>query len=201
MNRWDDRGDLEPPRSASVPLACCSRLEASTRRCDAGAPRMAQPYRLSPGRVACQMLCVLCGLLPPAWSAIPANAQTPPPHDYAAVDAIFSRHCLDCHASPDAEGQFVLESFDTLMKGGEIGPAVVPGKSGESLLIKMIEGRFEKEGKKKIMPPGKRKKLAPEEIALLKAWIDAGAPHPRPPACRRNWSCRGLNRRSPREIP
>ena len=72
----------------------------------------------------------------------------------------------------------MLESFDTLMKGGEIGPAVVPGKSGESLLIKMIEGRFEKEGKKKIMPPGKRKKLAPEEIALLKAWIDAGAPAP-----------------------
>ena len=72
----------------------------------------------------------------------------------------------------------MLESFDSLMKGGEIGPAVVPGKSGESLLMKMIEGRFEKEGKRQIMPPGRRKKLAPEEIAVIKAWIDAGAPAP-----------------------
>jgi len=94
------------------------------------------------------------------------------------VDAIFSQHCLDCHSAPDAEGQFVLESFDALMKGGEIGPAIVPGKSDASLLVQMIEGRFEKEGKKKIMPPGKRKKLVPEEIATIKTWIDAGAPAP-----------------------
>src|SRR5262245_36903753 len=64
--------------------------------------------------------------------------------DYAAVDAIFTEHCLDCHAGKDAEGQLVLESFDALMKGGEIGAAVVPGKSAESLLVQMIEGRFEK---------------------------------------------------------
>src|SRR6266446_4443144 len=105
-----------------------------------------------------QLLCVF-SLLSVLRSAVPLQAQTPSPHDYAAVDAIFSQHCLDCHSAPDAEGQFVLESFDALMKGGEIGPAIVPGKSDASLLVQMIEGRFEKEGKKKIMPPGKRKKL------------------------------------------
>src|SRR5437867_3588837 len=94
------------------------------------------------GRGYNQLLCVF-SLLSVLRSAVPLQAQTPSPHDYAAVDAIFSQHCLDCHAAQDAEGQFVLESFDSLMKGGEIGPAVVPGKSGESLLIKMIEGRFE----------------------------------------------------------
>src|SRR5437899_252444 len=45
---------------------------------------------------------------------------------YAAVDSIFSKYCLDCHASKDPEGELVLESFDTLMKGGEIGPAILP---------------------------------------------------------------------------
>jgi sugar lactone lactonase YvrE len=95
--------------------------------------------------------------------------------DYAAVDAIFTKHCLDCHASKDPEGELVLESFDSLMKGGELGPAVVRGKSAESLLVQMIEGRFEKENKKKIMPPGKRAKLTPAEIAAIKEWIDAGA--------------------------
>jgi WD40 repeat protein len=94
------------------------------------------------------------------------------------VDAIFTAHCLDCHGSKDPEGDLVLESFDSLMKGGEIGAAIVPGKSSESLLVQMIEGRFEKDGKKKIMPPGKRTKLTAEEIATIKAWIDAGAHAP-----------------------
>ena len=43
------------------------------------------------------------------------------------------------------------------------------------MIVKMIEGSAEKGGKKKIMPPGKREKLAPAEIELVKAWIDAGA--------------------------
>jgi hypothetical protein len=103
------------------------------------------------------------------------------PSDYASVDAIFTKHCLDCHASKDPEGDLVLESFDTLMKGGEIGAAVLPGKSSESLLVRMIEGRFQKDGKKKIMPPGKRAKLTPAEIATIKAWIDAGALAPAAP--------------------
>ena len=96
--------------------------------------------------------------------------------NFAAVAALFEKHCLDCHSSPDPEGKLLLESHELLMKGGESGAAIVPGKSSESLLVKMIEGRFEKEGKKKIMPPGsKRRKLDTNEIALIKSWIDAGA--------------------------
>jgi mono/diheme cytochrome c family protein len=109
-----------------------------------------------------------------------AAPSTQPP-DYSSVDAIFTKHCLDCHASKDPEGELVLESFDSLMKGGEIGPAILPGQSSESLLIKMVEGRFEKDGKKKIMPPGKRAKLTPAEIATIKSWIDAGASAPSAP--------------------
>jgi mono/diheme cytochrome c family protein len=105
-------------------------------------------------------------------------ADVKPANDYAAVDAIFFKHCLDCHAAQDPEAKLVLESFETLMKGGEAGAVLVSGKSADSLLVKMIEGRVEREGKKKIMPPGKRKKLDPEEIAAIKAWIDAGAHAP-----------------------
>src|SRR5437867_1074028 len=113
---------------------------------------------------------------------IPVSAaDAPATNDYAAVDALFARHCLDCHAAQEPEGKLVLESFETLMRGGESGKVVVPGKSAESLLVQMVEGSFEKEGKKKIMPPGKRKKLQPDEIALLKSWIDAGALPPKEP--------------------
>ena len=41
-----------------------------------------------------------------------------------------------------------MESFDTLMKGGENGPALAPGKADESLLVRMIEGSIERDGKK-----------------------------------------------------
>ena len=98
--------------------------------------------------------------------------------DYAAVDAVFSEHCLDCHAAKDPEGQLVLETFDMLMKGGESGPAIVASNSTASLLVRLIEGKIQKEGKPKLMPPGKRKKLNAAEIATIKSWIDAGAPAP-----------------------
>jgi mono/diheme cytochrome c family protein len=114
------------------------------------------------------------------FARFPALAA-PTSADYAAVEKIFSARCLDCHAAKDPEGDLVLESFDTLMKGGELGPPVKPGNSAESLLVQMIEGRFEKGGKKKIMPPGKREKLSPGEIAAIKSWIDAGAPAPSGP--------------------
>ena len=102
------------------------------------------------------------------------------PTDYSAVDAIFTEYCLDCHGSTEPEAKLIMESHELLMKGGESGAVVVPGKSDESLLVKLIEGRVEKDGKKLIMPPGKkREKLKPEQIALIRAWIDAGA---KPPA-------------------
>lgn len=99
--------------------------------------------------------------------------------DYAAVDKIFSTYCLDCHDSQDPEAKLVLENYEGLMKGGENGAAIVPGKSGDSRLVKMIEGKITKGDKTLVMPPKKRKKLDPEEIATIKAWIDAGA---KPPA-------------------
>src|SRR5437867_337381 len=107
------------------------------------------------------------------------NAADPAPvHDYSAVEAIFTQHCLDCHGSTEPEGKLVMETFETLMKGGESGAVIVPGKSDDSLLVRFIEGKVEIDGKKKIMPPGKREKLKPGDIALIRAWIDAGAKAP-----------------------
>jgi WD40 repeat protein len=122
------------------------------------------------------VLCVLATFM--LVSSIPAAGPAAARDEYAPVDAIFNEHCLDCHGSQDPEGKFVLENYDSLLKGGEIGPAFVPGRSADSLLLQMIEGKFEEDGKKIIMPPGKRKKLSSAEIATIKAWIDAGAHGP-----------------------
>jgi WD40 repeat protein len=111
----------------------------------------------------------------PWWFCCSSSAAT---NDYAEVDAIFSKHCLDCHESKEPEANFILENFEALMKGGENGPAIVPGKSAESRLVQMIEGTFYKSGKQKMMPPGKREKLSAEEIATIKSWINSGAKPP-----------------------
>src|ERR1043165_7849731 len=108
------------------------------------------------------------GLLLPLLLFAARPAQGAATNDYAAVEAIFTKHCLDCHAAQDPEGKLVLESFATLMKGGESGASVLPGKGGESLLVKAVVTGVEHDGKKKLMPPGKRAKLTPEEIAVLK---------------------------------
>ncbi len=106
-------------------------------------------------------------------SVLPSVADEHP--DFAAVQNLFAKHCLDCHESKDPEANLVLESFETLMKGGESGPVLMAGKADESLLVKILEGRVEKDGKKIAMPPGKKKQLPADDIKLVRAWIDAGA--------------------------
>jgi hypothetical protein len=110
-------------------------------------------------------LCVLCGK---------AIAAEPP--DFAKhVFPLFQEHCLDCHGKQDPEGGLVMEDHAALMKGGDNGAAIVPGNSADSLLVKFLEGRSGREGKNQFMPPGKKKHLEAPEIALIRAWIDAGA--------------------------
>lgn len=128
------------------------------------------PPRLVPLTLAASLAC-------PFFSLRAAEAV-----DYAAkIAPIFEERCVDCHAGDDAEGEFSLETFQQLMKGGKAGKAIEPGKAQDSLLVKFLEGRSGKEGKNKFMPPGKKEHLKPEEIALIRQWIDAGAQPPAAP--------------------
>src|SRR5262245_57429729 len=87
---------------------------------------------------------------------------------------IFRRNCLACHSATEAESDLVLESPQTILKGGSEGPAVVAGKSAESLLLKMASRQ-----KEPYMPPPdndvKAKPLTPQDLGLIKLWIDQGA--------------------------
>src|SRR5438874_6596326 len=87
---------------------------------------------------------------------------------------IFRRNCLACHSATEAQGDLVLESPQTILKGGSEGPAVVPGKGRESRLLKLASKQKEPH-----MPPPdndvKAKPLTPQELGLIKLWIDQGA--------------------------
>jgi WD40 repeat protein len=96
-----------------------------------------------------------------------------------AVAPLFDKYCMDCHSATDPEHGLVLETYDSLMKGGESGPAIKPREADESLLVKFLEGRSGKQGRNQFMPPGKAKKLNASEMAVIKAWINAGALPPK----------------------
>jgi WD40 repeat protein len=90
------------------------------------------------------------------------------------VAPIFAAKCQVCHAGSQTEGKFDLGTYGSLMKGGKKGPAVVPGKAEESPLWLRGSHRV-----KPIMPPKTEgNPLAPEEVAVLKMWIDQGAKGP-----------------------
>ena len=116
----------------------------------------------------------LAGLFLAMVFALRASAASPAP-DFTVVQALFKKHCVECHSATDAENNLILETHAATLKGGDAGPAVVPGNSTASLLMKSLEGR----DKVKIMPPGKKKKLEASELGVIRAWIDGGA---KPPA-------------------
>jgi WD40 repeat protein len=90
---------------------------------------------------------------------------------YERVDAIFQSKCVACHGHTTRQSGLNLESFDALVAGGKRGAAVIPGNSGESLLMKFVDGTL-----KPRMPFGDE--LSAGEIGVIKAWIDAGAKGP-----------------------
>ena len=82
------------------------------------------------------------------------------------VAPIFSQRCVACHNARTAKGRLNLETYANMSKGGESGPAVVGNKSADSNLQIQIEaGEMPKDADP----------LTPEQIALIKKWIDTGA--------------------------
>jgi len=112
---------------------------------------------------------LLIGLLPP-----PAPGAAPALTFERDVRSIFKAHCFECHGETDKlKGGLDLRLKRFLVAGGESGAAIVVGKPGESLLIDRVAAGE--------MPPEKdSKKLTPEQIAVLRKWIAAGAATARP---------------------
>ena len=89
------------------------------------------------------------------------------------IQPLFEASCVKCHAKGKAKGGLSLETRETFLKGGDTGPAAEPGKSAESLIVEMVSGT----DPDSVMPK-KGKRWTPEEVGLLRAWIDHGMPWP-----------------------
>lgn len=123
----------------------------------------------------------------PDSSAVAATAARGGPLPIAELDRdtpvdfekeilpVFKRNCLACHGSRKPKGGLVLETPQTIALGGDGGEVVKPGAPEESYLFQAAAHR-EEDG---IMPPKNNKvkaeNLTPEELGLLKLWIEQGA--------------------------
>jgi len=120
-----------------------------------------------------------------AWSVATVGAfaaTTPSPEEVAffeqKIRPVLLSACYECHsaeakAKGKLKGGLFLDTRAALLTGGDEGPALVPGKPDDSLLIKAL--RWAREDLH--MPP--KKKLPPEVIADFEKWIAMGAPDPR----------------------
>ena len=84
------------------------------------------------------------------------------------VRPLLTDNCLECHGPDKHKGGLRLDLRDAMLKGGETGPAIVPGKPEASPLIEAVRYAGEVQ-----MPP--KKKLKDDEIAVLSEWIKRGA--------------------------
>jgi len=104
----------------------------------------------------------------------PAAART---IDFAVdIHPLLQKNCYSCHGAEHQEGGLRLDVKKRALEGGDSGAEIVPGKSADSRLVRMIAGIDEEFGR---MPPDEKgKSLTAAEIGLVRAWIDQGARWP-----------------------
>jgi hypothetical protein len=123
--------------------------------------------------------------LGPSAAAEPAaHPATPQQIDFVEkkVRPILVEHCHKCHGAKKRMGGLRLDVGAALLKGGDSGPALVPGNADASLLVKAVRRQGELQ-----MPP--REALPADAVAALAAWVQMGAPWPeaRPSAAEDAW--------------
>lgn len=109
----------------------------------------------------------------------PPVAQ-PKPRDFTQLKAFndviepaLQKNCVTCHGPEKSKGKLRMDSLEALLKGGGSGPALIPGKSVESELVRRLKLPMTSDDH---MPPDGKPQPSQDEIALLQWWVDAGAP-------------------------
>jgi mono/diheme cytochrome c family protein len=103
------------------------------------------------------------------------------------VKPILAGRCTACHGALQQKRGLRLDTAALIRKGGKSGPAIVPGKSSESLLIEAVTGN----GRPRMPPEKQGAALTAQQIATLRRWIDEGAKapdEPIPPDPRQHWA-------------
>ena len=118
--------------------------------------------------------------MPGETAETPVPASAPPVREREVMAAVLGAKCLPCHGRRRQEAGLDLRTREGLLKGGKSGPAIVPGKPEESLLVRRIRAQ-------EMPPPHLQEQfsvrgLTSDEFDKVRAWIGAGAlPDPETP--------------------
>lgn len=113
------------------------------------------------------------------WAEGSQNALSLPPVAQKPIDfsrdiePILKGRCTMCHGEAQQLSGLRLDQRSTAMQGGYSGPVIIPHKSSESKLVRIVSGVI----KDVVMPPS-GERLSDDEVGLLRAWIDQGASWP-----------------------
>jgi hypothetical protein len=137
-------------------------------------PRICFP-RLGTGVVFAAGLLVFAVAAPPFANGADRSARDSSAVDFTQhIRPLLARYCTGCHGASKQNGGLRLDTPSGIEEGGDSGPVIEPGKSSESRLYLYVSGQ----DPDIVMPP-EGERLSPHELALIKAWIDAGARLPR----------------------
>ncbi|OYP28239.1 c-type cytochrome domain-containing protein [Rhodopirellula sp. MGV] len=89
------------------------------------------------------------------------------------IQPILETYCVGCHSAGDAEGEFALDSFESIMHGGESGSVITPGSAASSRMLLMVTGKLDP-----VMPPDDAEGPSDQELEKLIQWVDQGAAGP-----------------------
>jgi hypothetical protein len=125
-------------------------------------------------RYAVGLAVVLCG-------TGQAFAQDKAPSYTKDVRPFLNAYCVECHRSGNVKGGANLESYESIMKGGKKGrKLLVAGQPDDSRIVTTTEGK----ARPNMPPRTAKKKPADKEIAVLRAWVAAGAKDDTPAGAR-----------------
>jgi uncharacterized membrane protein len=112
--------------------------------------------------------CTVVVLTSLAWGGA-ASAQEEPPSYSKDVKPFLTQYCLKCHNDARPRSGYSVETFAGLTREGKRGALVVPEKPDASRLLLTMAG------KGRAMPPRRSAQPKPDEVARVRAWIEAGA--------------------------
>lgn len=107
-----------------------------------------------------------------------ADAELPSPAtrtvDFVRdLKPLLEASCIKCHAHGQKKSGYAIDTRETFLNGGKSGPAAKPGDSAASLVVHLVAGRDPDR-----LMPAKGARWTAEQVGLLRAWIDQGAPWP-----------------------
>lgn len=122
--------------------------------------------------MACVIVAALSAILDRFLSSETHVMAATTPSYNTDIAPIFQKNCAGCHSSVQHKSGLIMDNFSSLMKGGRHGQVILPHDAKASRLMQMIEGEADPQ------MPLEADPLPPAQIAMLKAWINAGAPGP-----------------------